>query len=388
MEGPSPFPWAKTTPGTRANSNAPTIQAGFRMTTTTTPGVHKTPRLGQVSHTTTPRTRILTAACPGNHERRPAASRRFRRGPFRFLDTCMGRGYNSIATPFTTGAGAVCLRGEQRPMGELTGMPTTRMRRPLRRALFLVSVAALALLTFATASAQSGQPKGITDEARDMHTLYVFTLVMAVVVFVLVEAALVYAIVKFRKKNDVLPAQTHGSTIIEMIWTGIPVLIVISLFTYSFIVLRNVENDPNPAAVVIDVTGFQYQWEFAYHLDAKGANLDPDSPPTITQIGTAADEPILRIPVDEPIEFRLKSNDVIHSFYVRDFLYKLDVIPGRDNRFTVTAREEGTYIGQCAELCGLNHALMRFQIEVMSREKFNEWVASESAAASPAARVP
>ena len=267
-------------------------------------------------------------------------------------------------------------------------MSVTRMRRPFQRAVLLVSAAAIVLLTVASASAQSGQPAGITDEARDMHTLYVFTLVLAVVVFVIVEAALLYSLVRFRKKSDALPPQTHGSSIVELIWTGIPVLIVISLFTYSSIVLRNVEKGPDPNAVVVDVTGFQYQWEFAYHLDAEGNNLDAKSAPTITLIGTAKNEPVIRIPVNEPIEFRLKSNDVIHSFYVRDFLYKLDVIPGRDNRFTVTAREEGVYIGQCAELCGLNHSLMRFQLEVMSRERFNEWVAAESGATTAAALIP
>jgi cytochrome c oxidase subunit 2 len=82
--------------------------------------------------------------------------------------------------------------------------------------------------------------------------------------------------------------------------------------------------------------------------------------------------------VDEPVEFRLQSNDVIHSFYIRNFLYKLDVIPGRDNRFVVTAHDTGTFHAQCAELCGLNHALMQFKLEVMTRQDFDAWVAENA----------
>ncbi len=272
-------------------------------------------------------------------------------------------------------------------MGDLTRMSISRMRRSLRRATLLTSVALVALLAIGTASAQSGQPAGVTDEAREMHDLYIFMLIMAAAVFVVVEAGLLYAIIKFRKRNNELPAQTHGSTIVEFIWTGIPVLIVISLFTYSFIVLRNVENSEKESDLTVDVTGFQFQWEFIYNMADMGEG-QPQSEGTFSIIGTAANEPTVVIPVDEPVEFRLKSNDVIHSFYVRDFLYKLDVIPGRDNRFTVTAREEGTYIGQCAELCGLNHALMRFQIQVMSRAEFDQWVAEQNGANTTAARVP
>jgi cytochrome c oxidase subunit 2 len=262
------------------------------------------------------------------------------------------------------------------------------MRKPLRRAAFLVCFALLALIVIGTASAQTGQPGGITDEGRDMHKLYVFTLVLALIVFVLVEAALLYAIFKFRKRSDALPAQTHGSTIIEFIWTGIPVLIVIALFTYSFIVLRNVENKHNDADLTVNVTGFQFQWQFDYNLNDLGKGSDPKATGTITIIGTAAKEPTVVIPVDEPVEFRLASHDVIHSFYVRDFLYKLDVIPGRDNRFSVTARETGTFTGQCAELCGLGHAIMRFHIQVMTRADFDNWVKEQSSGAKAAARVP
>lgn len=258
-------------------------------------------------------------------------------------------------------------------------MRFSEMRRPLGRTLALAAIALVPLLTFGVASAQSGQPSGITTEAHEMHRLYLFLLVMGSVVFVLVEGALVFALIRFRRKSDAIPTQTHGSSLVEFLWTGTPLLIVIVLFAYSFIVLRNVEHKDNPQDLTVSVEGFQFQWAFTYNMNDLGANSDPKATGKFTVTGTAAKEPTLVIPVDEPVQFTLKSNDVIHSFYVRDFLYKLDVIPGRDNQFTITAREKGTFIGQCAELCGLNHSLMRFSVQVVDRPDFDKWVAAQAA---------
>jgi len=253
------------------------------------------------------------------------------------------------------------------------------MSRRLRRALVFVTVALLALSSISLASAQSGVPTPITDEASKIEDLWIFTLVIAVIVFVAVEGAILYALFAFRKKNNDLPAQTHGSTLVEVIWTSIPVIIVIALFTYSFIVLRDIENKAADEDLTVHVQGFQYQWSFTYNLNDLGTNTpDRNADGKITVLGTAAEQPVLRIPVDEPVEFALSSDDVIHSFYVRNFLYKLDVIPGRDNRFVVTARETGTFHAQCAELCGLDHALMRFTLEVVPRAQFDQWVAENA----------
>ncbi len=255
-------------------------------------------------------------------------------------------------------------------------MPVSGMPRRLRRATVLLTVALLALASISAASAQTGMPEPITDEGVKIRDLWNFTLVIAVVVFIAVEGALIYAIFSFRKKDDSLPVQTHGSTVVEVIRTVIPVLIVIALFSYSFIVLRDIENDADDEDLTVHVQGFQFQWQFTYSLNDLGTNTpDREAEGEISVLGTADEIPVLRIPVDEPIEFALASNDVIHSFYVRDFLYKLDVIPGRDNRFVVTAHEEGTFHAQCAELCGVDHALMRFTLEVVSREEFDQWVA-------------
>ena len=255
--------------------------------------------------------------------------------------------------------------------------------RIVRRSLVLASVLVLNLVFLQSAFADSawGSPKGITDEAKDIHNLYLLVLALGFLVFLVVEGGLLWILFRYRRKSpDELPRQTHGSTTLELIWTGIPVLIVVTLFTTSFIVYQDVREDPsdNPEYLTVDVTGFQFQWQFDYALNDLGEGSDPNAEGNISIIGTAENEPELVIPVDEPIEFKLISNDVIHSFYVVDFNYKLDVIPGQDNRFKVTARETGVFHGQCAELCGVNHALMRFTIRVVERAEFDDWVAEQS----------
>ena len=257
-------------------------------------------------------------------------------------------------------------------------MPVSGMPRPLRRATVFLAVALLALTSFSIASAQSGQTSGITDEAEKMHDLWVFTLIIAAIVFFAVEGGILWAVFRYRKRSDELPAQTHGSTIIEIIWTTIPVIIVIALFSYSFVVLRDVENEADEEDLTVHVQGFQYQWGFTYNLNDLGTNTpDRNSDQQFTILGTATERPTLVVPVDEPVEFALSSQDVIHSFYVKDFLYKLDVIPGRDNRFVVIPREIGSYHAQCAELCGVDHALMQFTLEVKSRADFDAWIAEQ-----------
>ena len=269
-------------------------------------------------------------------------------------------------------------------------MRNAARRWSLRSAFILSLVAIPALFTVSAASADVGlgQPTGITDEAHDMHTLYLIVTAIAAFVFVAVESALVFALLKFRKRGDDLPPQTHGNNLLEIIWTTIPVLIVLTLFVASFITLVDVEDSADQQDLTVQVQGFQFQWQFTYKKDDIGRKADPNlkMDNDVVILGTQKEEPTLVIPVNEPVEFTLLSNDVIHSFYVRDFLYKLDVIPGRDNKFKVTARETGTFTGQCAELCGTNHALMRFHIQVVERPEFDKFLAEQSANAKAAAK--
>lgn len=268
------------------------------------------------------------------------------------------------------------------------GNPATR---PAVRYLSVSILAALlALVTFSSAFADWGQVDSITDEGDKMHRLYLLVSAMAIIVFVLVEGALVFFLMKYKRNSEELPPQIEGNNVLEVIWTTIPVVIVLILFVFSFIVLVDIEDEAPEDALTVDVQAFQFSWEFTYNKEDLGAtSLSPEAG-EISVLGTALERPTLRIPVDEPVEFVLHGNDVMHSFYIRDTLYKLDIIPGRVNTFTIHAHTLGEFEGQCAELCGLNHAEMFFNVIVMTRVDFDKWISEQEAEvpAAAAARNP
>lgn len=262
-------------------------------------------------------------------------------------------------------------------------MRVSNSHRLLRRLVLLISVALLALASISIAFASDvGQPNPITKEASKLHGLYLVVMLVGAVIFALVEALIIWCIVRYRKRSDELPTQVHSNTPLEVIWTGIPIVIVLSVFTYSMVVLQQVNHGSPKNAMVVDVTGFQWQWQFTYHKNQLGQASPPNANGTITITGTAATEPTLVLPEGMPVTFKLHSNDVIHAFFVRNFLYKLDVIPGQTNSFTVTPTQTGSYEGQCAEFCGLDHALMRFHVQIMSQSDFQKWVNSQPATSS------
>jgi len=192
--------------------------------------------------------------------------------------------------------------------------------------------------------------------------LYWIILIMALVVFVLVEGALIWILVRDRKRSDddEPPTQIYGNTRLEIIWTLIPVLLVISLFAMT---VQTVNAVAIPKSAVNDlnirVVGHRWWWEFDY-LDLG--------------IATANE---LHIPVGTTVQVSLESVDVIHSFWVPQLSGKTDVVPGQHNSMWLTGDQVGEYLGQCAEFCGTQHALMRFKVFVDSQEDFNAWVANQ-----------
>ncbi|MEX1104436.1 MAG: cytochrome c oxidase subunit II transmembrane domain-containing protein, partial [Dehalococcoidia bacterium] len=147
-------------------------------------------------------------------------------------------------------------------------------RWPVRTTGILLSVALLSLLSVNAALAldPTGQPPGVTDEANTMHNLYIFVSILALAVLVAVEAALVFMIFRFRKKSDELPPQVHGNNVLEIIWTAIPMIIVLVLFVASFVVLIDVEQDADDEDLTVQVEGFQFSWIFTYSFNDLGTN--------------------------------------------------------------------------------------------------------------------
>ena len=210
----------------------------------------------------------------------------------------------------------------------------------------------------------------VSEQGQYVFDFYPVIFWIAVAVFVLVEGLLIWIVLRYRRRpTDVeLPTQTHGHNVLEIIWTLIPAIIVTVLFAFTVDTLGKVETANTPGdnpALTIDVTGFQWQWTFEYK--EQGIKLT----------GVGREGPTMALPVGEKVRIRLHATDVIHSFYVPQFLYKKDVIPGRTNEFDVVVQQPGTYAGQCAEFCGIGHADMHFTVQAMSRADFDAWVAEQ-----------
>ncbi len=201
-------------------------------------------------------------------------------------------------------------------------------------------------------------PKGIIAERqKDLHVLI---LSVAAVVFVFVEALLLYIVLRYRHKggSPTIPPQTHGNTRLEIAWTIAPALILLVIMVPT---LRDIFDNAEPPVgsnpMPVTATGHQWWWEFEYpELGVVTANE-------------------LHMPVGRVVNFSLESTDVIHSFWVPKIGGKRDNIPGRTNELWLRGDVPGEYNGQCAELCGASHALMRFTVIVEPQAEFDAWVA-------------
>ena len=202
--------------------------------------------------------------------------------------------------------------------------------------------------------------------AEKQLLLFDLLLWVMVAVFVLVEGALLYATIKFRRRpGDPLPKQVHGNAPLEITWTVIPTILILALGAWSVVTLFDLEKPPASAAgdiLEVTVTGHQWWWEFEY----------PDADGNGKFISTANE---LKIPVGRPVEILLLSDDVIHSFWVPKLAGKVDVVPTRNNRMWFQADETGIFYGQCAEFCGTAHAQMKFIVESLTAEDYDDWVA-------------
>lgn len=251
--------------------------------------------------------------------------------------------------------------------------PRARPGRPVVR-----GFGRLAGLGLLAATATGCLPAAVTDEGRQVTGLYTAFMAIAAVVVVVVLGLATFAILRYRRRgdDDTLPRQVHGNLRYEAVWTAIPLLTIVGLLVATVLVLNTFEaavRASNP--VEIRVTGFRWGWRFEYPADG------------ITVEGIGAPGPEVWVPVDEPVRITLTGADVIHAFFVPQFLFKRDAIPGRENQFGFTVDEPGRYGGQCAEFCGIYHSKMPFTVVAVPRAEFDAWVRA-NAGRSPGLATP
>jgi len=279
----------------------------------------------------------------------------------------------------------------------MSGSP--RSRAPSSTAVFAIAVAAaivgVALILYAVGVNLLDEgnkfvsslypPVAVTSQGAEIRNLYTVVFVLAVAIFLVVEGLIIWTVVRYRRKpgDDTLPPQTHGNNIAEFIWTIVPTIIVIFLFFVSWQTLNTVDTVSAAPQTKIRAIAAQFQWQFDY--------LGPDGTTVVYTelLPTAEIGGGMVVPAGRTVQLELVSKDVIHAFYVPQFLFKRDVVPGRTNMFDFTVNESDanqTFRGQCAELCGTGHSIMLFDVVAKTGPDFDAWLAEkiQKANATPA----
>jgi cytochrome c oxidase subunit 2 len=279
-----------------------------------------------------------------------------------------------------------------------------------KKRMFTAGAALATALLSLTSPARAGwdalnMTPGVTELSGKIYHLHMLILWVCVVIAVIVFGAMIYSIVRFRKSRGAVADTTlvHSNKA-ELVWTVIPVLILVAMAVPAAKALIVIEDTRN-SELTIKVTAYQWKWHYDY-LDS-GVNFFStlaESSNFARQLGSGIDPSTvdhyllevdhhLVIPVDTKVRLLLTANDVIHAWWVPAFGMKKDAIPGFVNEMWIKAHETGTFRGQCAELCGRDHGFMPIVVDVVSKEDFVRWVetnkpAPETVPAAPAATEP
>ena len=220
---------------------------------------------------------------------------------------------------------------------------------------------------------------GVTNHTDRMTGLWTTAWIILWLVGIIAWALMGWAILVYRRRKGEtgIPAQLRYNNPIEVLFTVIPLILVIGFFAFTARDIAAIEQPTENPDVVIQVIGKQWSWDFNY-VDANvydsGIQAQFDG-----QSGVPETLPALYLPVGKTVQIDLSSRDVIHSFWVIDFLYKKDMFPGKTNHMYFTPQVEGTYMGKCAELCGEYHSMMLFQVKVVSQAEYDTHLASLAA---------
>ena len=268
----------------------------------------------------------------------------------------------------------------------------------------LMGAACASMLAPALAWAQSADPKpwqlnmgrGVTTSAQHAYDAHMIALWVCVVIGVLVFGAMGYAMFKFRKSRGAVAAQFTHNTTAEVIWTVIPIIILVAMAwpaTAKLIAMY----DTRDSEMTVKVTGYQWMWKYEYlgegvsytsrlarkSDDIRQSRLRPDAQADSNYL-LEVDHPLV-LPVDTKVRFVITADDVIHAWWVPALGWKQDAIPGIVNEAWADIQAPGVYRGQCAELCGKDHGFMPIVVKAVSKDEFKAWLAAEKAKHAPPA---
>jgi cytochrome c oxidase subunit II len=227
-----------------------------------------------------------------------------------------------------------------------------------------------------------GSP-GVTNHTGPIIGLWVTSWLVLLGVGILTWGLIIWAAVVYRRRKGStgLPAQLRYNLPIEIFYTVVPLILVLGFFAFTVRDQNAIETDPGSPDVKIEVFGKRWAWDFNY-LNEKVYSAGIQA--QVLEDGTGSIDtsqlPVLYLPVGQKVQIDIESRDVIHSFWIVDFLYKKDMIPGKSNHLFFTPLKEGVYAGKCAELCGEYHSLMLFKVKVVSVEEYNAYIEGQRAA--------
>jgi cytochrome c oxidase subunit II len=233
-----------------------------------------------------------------------------------------------------------------------------------------VTQAATVALVATACSSTFGMPQGATDQGREIASLWRTFFVAALVVAAIVYGLIGWSLLRYRRRRredpEALGGPRRANVTLEIIYTAVPILIVIVLFVLTYRTEHRVDDVTDTPDLVVRVEGFSWGWRFTY----PDAGVQIVSPPS----GPGVAGPDVYLPQGQTVRIDLSSSDVIHAFWVPGFDFKRDAIPGHTTSFDLTPLDLGSFRGACSEFCGLNHAFMNFTVRVVSPGDFASWV--------------
>ncbi|MDQ5856405.1 MAG: cytochrome c oxidase subunit II [Actinomycetota bacterium] len=229
-----------------------------------------------------------------------------------------------------------------------------------------------------------GWPEGVTPQTATMRALWIWATVAALVVGAIVAGLIMWSVAFHRKRSGEMPRQTQYNLPLEIVYTVIPFIIVAVLFYFTVVAQNFVNAKVDDPDLRVSVVGFQWNWEFQYLQDNPGRDgiyqvrrTVEGSP--LSTVGAPNTVPILVVPTDRIVEYRIASEDVVHSFFIPEFLFKRDVFPrpeknDTDHIFQTTVERPGAFVGRCAEFCGTYHAMMNFELRALPGDLFDRYM--------------